>query len=71
MRLANLFRPNKNIAESIEKTSNNQLHKIDKLLFAYVNNERPDDAVLSIRVTEREHKILQASLNRKPMDYTK
>lgn len=65
MRLAKLFGENANIAETIVETNNNQLHKIDKLLFAYVNNPRPNSDAISVRVTEREHEILRVALKEK------
>ena len=67
MRLIRFFSTNQKISDSIEVTSNNQLHKVDRQLFAYVNSARPDSDSLSVRVTEREHEVLRVALkeNRK------
>lgn len=60
MRKKKLFNKNNNsVTDNIVETSNNQLHKVDRLLFAYVNRERPDNDNLSMRITDREYEILQ------------
>ena len=65
MRITKIFAVKQLVHDTIEETSNNQLHKVDSLLFAYVNSSRPDSESLSVRVTEREHKILRVALEEK------
>ncbi len=62
MRITKIFTANQKVSDAIEETSNNNLHKVDSLLFAYVNSARPDRESLAVIVTDREHAILRVAL---------